>query len=199
MASDSEPHMSSTSDDTFNSLRNHFLIATPVIADGFFNRSLTYLCEHNASGAMGIVINHCLDTNLSEILKHLKIEALPSLEDRPVLAGGPVQMDHGFVLHHGPAHWDESTEVSQQVCLTTSRDILLAIASGEGPSEYLLALGYAGWGAGQLEAEMGLNSWLTVEADAEILFNAPASERLAAAGRRLGVNIDLLSAEAGHA
>jgi putative transcriptional regulator len=181
-----------------DSLRGHFLIATPVIGSGFFNRSLTYLCEHNSEGAMGIVVNHCLEVSLTEMLEHLDIETTIS-PDIPVLAGGPVATDHGFVLHRGSAEWEGSQPVTDTVCLTGSQDLLRAIAAGEGPDDYLVALGYAGWASGQLESEMAENSWLTVLADDDILFRHDAAGRLAAAGRQLGIDIDLLSAEVGHA
>ena len=180
------------------SLRDHFLIATPVIDSGFFNRSLTYICEHTEEGAMGIVVNQFLGVELSDMLEHLEIEPV-TCADMPVLAGGPVATDHGFVLHGGPAEWEGSQAVTPEVCVTGSRDILQAIASGAGPQDYLVALGYAGWSAGQLESEMAENSWLTVPADHRILFHYEATDRLAAAGQTLGIDIDLLSADAGHA
>ena len=180
------------------SLRNHFLIATPVIDSGFFNRSLTYICEHSEEGAMGIVVNQFLGVELSDMLEHLEIEPV-TCADMPVLAGGPVATGHGFVLHGGPAEWEGSQAVTHEVCVTGSRDILQAIASGTGPRDYLVALGYAGWSAGQLESEMAENSWLTVPADHRILFHCAATDRLAAAGQTLGIDIDLLSAVAGHA
>ena len=183
---------------TPTSLRDHFLIATPVIESGFFNRSLTYICEHSAAGAMGIVVNQFLGVDLSDMMEHLEIQPV-TCTDMPVLAGGPVATDHGFVLHDGPAGWEGSQAVTPTICITGSRDILQAIASGKGPEDYLIALGYAGWSAGQLESEMAENSWLTVPADHHILFHCEASERLAAAGQKLGIDIDLLSADAGHA
>ena len=192
--------MNAQLDPNFNSLKGHFLIATPVINNGFFCRSLTYMCEHNASGAMGIVVNQVLDMDLSGVLAHLKIESLPQIKNKTaILAGGPVQMDHGFILHCGEPKWTESNKITEHVCLTSSKDILFDIALGKGPSEYLMALGYAGWGAGQLEAEMIHNSWLSVEADSDILFGHSPAERLSAAGRRLGIDVDLLSSESGHA
>ena len=181
------------------SLRDHFLLATPVIGSGFFNRSLTYLCHHDEQGAMGIVVNHCLDIGLGEMLTHLEIEISSACPDASILAGGPVATDHGFVLHRGDPHWEGSQPVTDEMSLTGSRDILCAIAAGEGPEDYLVALGYAGWSAGQLEAEVADNSWLTVQADLDILFRRAAEDRLAAAGRQLGIDVDLLSAEAGHA
>ena len=180
-------------------LRGHFLIATPVIGSGFFNRSLTYICDHTDQGAMGIVVNQCLEIGLVDMLTHLDIEATSACPDSLILAGGPVATDHGFVLHRGEPSWEGSQSINDEVSLTGSRDVLCAIAAGEGPQEYLVALGYAGWAPGQLEAEMAENSWLTVKADLKVLFEISADHRLGAAGRQLGIDIDLLSAEAGHA
>ena len=181
------------------SLRGHFLMATPVIGSGFFNRSLTCLCHHDEQGAMGIVVNHCLNVWLSDMLAHLEIEISSACADTSSLAGGPVATDHGFVLHRGEPQWEGSQPVTDEMSLTGSRDILCAIAAGEGPEDYLVALGYAGWSAGQLEAEMAENNWLTVPADLDILFQSATEERLIAAGRQLGIDIDLLSTEVGHA
>lgn len=193
------PSVISNYADSPTSLRGHFLIATPVIGSGFFNRSLTYLCDHNTDGAMGIVVNQSLQIGLSDMLAHLDIDAIPECPDTPILAGGPVAMDHGFVLHRGDPGWEGSQAVTEAVSLTGSRDILCAIAVGNGPKDYLVALGYAGWAAGQLEAEMAENSWLTVPAHLDILFTSAIEDRLTAAGRQLGIDVDLLSAEAGHA
>ena len=181
------------------SLKDHFLMATPVIGGGFFNRSLTYLCHHDEQGAMGIVVNHCLDVELSDMLTHLDIEISSACPDTPILAGGPVATDHGFVLHRGEPHWEGSQPVTDEMSLTGSRDILCAIAAGEGPEDYLVALGYAGWGPGQLEQEVSGNSWLTVPADRGILFQVATNDKLTAAGKQLGIDIDLLTAQAGHA
>jgi len=124
----------------------------PGLDAGIFAGSITYICEHGEAGAMGLVINQPLDLNLSEIFEHLDIEPLPGFQDQAVLAGGPVQIDHGFVLHrHSPRVWDSTLQVTDELQLTTSQDILKAIALGAGPVEYLVALGYAGWAAGQLE------------------------------------------------
>jgi putative transcriptional regulator len=188
----------STSPTDFASLRDHFLIAMPVIDRGFFSRSLTYICEHSEDGAMGIVVNQLVGVDLSDMFEHLDIEPTACV-DRPVLAGGPVATDHGFVLHNGPPEWEGSQAVTAEICVTGSRDILQAIAAGQGPQDYLVALGYAGWSPGQLESEMTENSWLTVPADRHILFDEEAPDRLAAAGQKLGIDIDLLSAQAGHA
>jgi len=175
------------------------LIATPVIGSGFFNRSLTYICDHTHQGTMGIVVNQCLEIGLIDMLAHLDIQATPECLDSLILAGGPVATDHGFVLHRGEPDWEGSQSIDDEISLTGSRDVLCAIAAGEGPSDYLVALGYAGWAPGQLEAEMAENSWLTVQADVSVLFEVAVDDRLGAAGRQLGIDIDLLSAEAGHA
>ena len=181
------------------SYQGQFLIATPVIGSGFFNRSLTYLCHHDVDGAMGIVINQHLDLALSDLLEHLDIETVSDLSDYQVLAGGPVGTEQGFVLHRGGPKWEGSRAVGEDLSLTTSRDILCALAVGDGPQDYLVALGYAGWGPGQLEEEVSGNSWLTVPADRRILFQVAADDKLAAAGQQLGIDIDLLPAQAGHA
>ena len=181
------------------SYQGQFLIATPVIGSGFFNRSLTYLCHHDADGAMGIVINQHLDLALSDLLEHLDIETVSDLSDYQVLAGGPVGTEQGFVLHRGGPKWEGSRAVGGDLSLTTSRDILCALAVGDGPQDYLVALGYAGWGPGQLEEEVSGNSWLTVPADRRTLFQVAADDKLAAAGQQLGIDIDLLTAQAGHA
>ena len=179
--------------------QGQLLSATPVIGSGFFNRSLTYLCHHDANGAMGIVINQHLDLALSDMLEHLDIESISDLSDSPVLAGGPVGTEQGFVLHRGGPEWEGSQSVGEDLSLTTSRDILCALALGDGPEDYLVALGYAGWGPGQLEQEVSGNSWLTVPADQGILFHVATNDKLTAAGQQLGIDIDLLTAQAGHA
>ena len=181
-------------------LRNHFLLAMPSLSEGIFSRSITYICEHGESGAMGIVINQPLELTVAEIFDHLQITSQAGFEDEPVMAGGPVQIDHGFVLHRRSAkEWEASIKVTDEITLTTSRDVLRAIANGEGPEEHLIALGYAGWSAGQLEQELAENSWLTLPADSDIIFGTPYHGRLAAAAAQLGIDINLISAQAGHA
>ena len=180
-------------------LRGHFLIATPAIGRGFFNRSLIYLCRHDENGAMGIVVNQRLDITFNDMLEHLEIPTDPEVPNYPILAGGPIRKDHGFVLHSPAGDWQGGQAVHHDINLTTSRDILCALARGEGPREYLVALGCAGWAPGQLEAEIADNSWLTVAADRQTLFHAATSKKLAEAGRTLGIDVDLLTANAGHA
>ena len=181
-------------------LRNHFLLAMPGLSEGIFSHSITYICEHGESGAMGIVINQPLDLTMEEIFEHLQINPRQDFSDIPVMAGGPVQIDHGFVLHRKcDKTWEASLKVTPEITLTTSRDILRAIANNSGPSDHLIALGYAGWAAGQLEQELAENSWLTLPANSDIIFSTPADQRLGAAAASLGIDMNLISGEAGHA
>ncbi|HEY3700189.1 MAG TPA: YqgE/AlgH family protein [Spongiibacteraceae bacterium] len=184
----------------FESLKDHFLIAMPSLTQGVFAHSLTYLCEHNEHGAMGIIINRPMGVALGEILEHLNIEDVRNHGKDPVMAGGPVQTDRGFVLHRTvERQWESTLSISAEISLTTSRDILDALAHNEGPDSALVALGYAGWGAGQLESELVANSWLTIPADSAILFNTPIEKRLDAAAAKLGIDLALLAPGAGHA
>ncbi|RLA59757.1 MAG: YqgE/AlgH family protein [Gammaproteobacteria bacterium] len=181
-------------------LRDHFLLAMPCLSEGIFSHSVTYICEHGESGAMGIVINQPLDLSVDEIFEHLQINPRQDFSDMPVMAGGPVQIDHGFVLHRKCAtSWEASLKVTSEITLTTSRDILRAIANDNGPDDHLIALGYAGWSAGQLEQELAENSWLTLPASGDIIFSTPVEQRLATAAALLGVDMNLISGEAGHA
>jgi putative transcriptional regulator len=189
-----------TSARSSDSLRDHFLLAMPALTEGIFSQSITYICEHGESGAMGIVINQPLDLSVAEIFEHLQIEPIGDFSTEPVLAGGPVQIDHGFVLHRGcETTWEASLRVTDEITLTTSRDILRAIAHGTGPAEHLIALGYAGWSAGQLEQELAENSWLSLPADSDIIFTTPAQQRVSVAAAQLGIDMNLISGEAGHA
>ncbi len=181
-------------------LRDHFLLAMPTLSEGIFSQSITYICEHGESGAMGIVINQPLELSVEEIFEHLQIEAKGDYSQMPVMGGGPVQIDHGFVLHRNFEHqWEASIKVTAEITLTTSRDILRAIAGGKGPQDHLIALGYAGWAAGQLEQELAENAWLTLPADSDIIFNTPYEHRMGAAAALLGIDMNLISGEAGHA
>jgi putative transcriptional regulator len=180
-------------------LTSHFLIAMPAMQDPNFSRTLTFVCEHNERGALGIVVNRPIDATLDALFRQVDI-ALEAgeLSRQPVFYGGPVQFDHGFVLHRPVGAW-KSTLAVGDLGLTTSRDILEAMARGEGPHEHLVALGYAGWAPGQLEDEIASNGWLTVQAGAELLFSVPPGARYDAAMHALGVNAAFLSEEAGHA
>lgn len=183
-----------------DSLRDHFLLAMPGLSTGIFSQSITYICEHGESGAMGIVINQPLELTVGEIFEHLQINIVNNFSDTPVLAGGPVQMDHGFVLHRNcDTRWESSLKVTDEIMLTTSRDILRAIAGGKGPEDHLIALGYAGWAAGQLEQELADNAWLTLPGDSDIIFSTSPEERLGAAAALLGIDMNLICGQAGHA
>ena len=180
-------------------LTRHFLIAMPAMSDPNFSRTLTFVCEHNERGALGIVVNRPIEANLGTLFRQVEIELPDSqLSGQPVYFGGPVQMEHGFVLHRPVGSWKSTLPVGD-VGLTTSRDILEAMAHGQGPHEQLVALGYAGWAPGQLENEILNNGWLTVQADLDVIFNVPPEERYGAAMQVLGVNAANLSEEAGHA
>jgi putative transcriptional regulator len=181
-------------------LNNQFLIAMPSLTDKDFSHAVTYLCQHNNEGAIGIIINRLLPLKLGDILAQMNIEpeSLATL-NQPIYAGGPVQPERGFVIHTATAEkWDSTIIISDQVSLTSSRDILEAIAKNQGPQDYLIALGYVGWSAGQLEKEIVANIWLNTRYDESILYRTPVSERWNAAANLIGVNINLLSNIAGH-
>ncbi len=182
------------------SLTNQFLIAMPGLQDANFHHTVTYLCQHGREGAMGIVINRPSGLRLNDILEQLEISdsALSSAE-QPIYIGGPVQTDRGFVLHSSGSEWDSTLQITPAISITTSRDILDAIAQGKGPEKSLIALGYAGWGVGQLEQEMSANAWLNGPAPEHVLFDLPAEARWEAAAKALGIDLNLLSGEAGHA
>ena len=182
-------------------LHNQLLVAMPSLADPNFSHSVTLVCEHNERGALGLVINRPLDMRMSEVLDQLSLPTEDArLRGMPVLAGGPVQRDRGFVLHRpGPRDWESTMRVSDSLHVTTSRDVLAAMARGEGPTPASIALGYAGWEAGQLDEELLQNAWLTVRADPDVLFDTPAESRLPAAIRLLGIDFSRLSEAAGHA
>lgn len=189
----------STTELSAGSLRNHFLIAMPGMHDSAFAHSVTYICEHSDKGAMGIVINNVMPLLVKDIFTQMELIDASGLGDQVVYAGGPVQVERGFVLHASDTEWQSTLHISPQISLTASRDIIEALAEGRGPREYLIALGYAGWGAGQLEAEVAANSWLTLPADSNIIFNTPPEQRWTAAALPLGIDLNLISSVAGHA
>ncbi|MGM0412734.1 MAG: YqgE/AlgH family protein [Pseudomonadota bacterium] len=181
-------------------LTNQFLIAMPALSDPNFAQAVAFVAQHNAEGAFGIVINRPAEVTLEEIFSQMDLRAAtPEIGAQTVYSGGPVDTERGFVLHAPLGDWDATLPVSDDIGITTSRDILEAMAKGEGPEESLLALGYAGWDAGQLEQELGQNTWLSVPASREVLFRTPAEQRWQAAASTLGVDLALLSKEAGHA
>ncbi len=181
-------------------LSNQFLIAMPNLADSNFSHTVSYLCQHNEEGALGIVINRPININLGSILQQMGIStSIQEVIDTPVFAGGPVQQERGFIIHSRCSKsWDSTISTSDTVSLTSSRDILKAIATGEGPDQYFIALGYAGWGEGQLEKEIINNAWLNTPCEENILYNTPAEQRWDAAARQIGIDINQLTAPAGH-
>ena len=181
-----------------DNLRNHLLIAMPSLDDPNFAQSVTYIYDHTAEGAMGIVINRPMDLKVGDVFEQLNLPQGEPISADFVLAGGPVQTQRGFVLHFDEGTWDSSLRVTDTIRLTGSRDILAALAIGQGPSDVLFALGYAGWSAGQLEDELATNAWLTVPATYEILFHTPPELRWQAAAKQLGVDMRLISTQLGH-
>jgi putative transcriptional regulator len=181
-------------------LTHHFLIAMPNMVDPYFAKSLTFICEHNDQGALGVVVNRPIDLSLQALFERINLKLEPrELHDVPVYFGGPVQTDRGFVLHQPVGEWHSTLNVRDKLGLTTSKDILEALGKGGGPAKMLVTLGYSGWAAGQLEHELGQNAWLTVEAGEQIIFDLPAEEKLPAAMELLGVDFASLSEESGHA
>ncbi len=186
--------------DATDTLTNQLLIAMPGMADPNFNSTVTLICEHNNEGALGIVINRPLTLKLGGLFEQLDVDdADPLAAEGPVLMGGPVGPERGFVLHESTHSYENSLAVSSQINLTLSRDIIDAMATGAGPRKSLVALGYAGWEPGQLESEFLANSWLNVTATPSIVFDLPFAERWTAAAKSLGVDISRLAPDAGHA
>jgi len=182
------------------SLANNLLIAMPALADGDFAHSVTLVCEHSDRGALGIVLNKPLEMKLGDVLAQMKLAAAqPDISERAVLRGGPVHTDRGFVLHRPGGEWDSTHRISDIVQVTTSRDILAAIARGEGPRDAFIALGYAGWEPGQLEREILDNAWLSMPMNEHIVYEVPFEARWQAAWQHLGVHSSSVSLVAGHA
>lgn len=180
------------------SLRNHLLIAMPALDDSWFEGTITYLCEHSQEGAMGLVLNRPTQILFRDVCEQLDIPRLPDIEPE-VFSGGPVTPEHGFILHQKSPSWESTLAVTDSVQVTSSKDILSAIAAGSGPGKFRLALGYAGWSEGQLDGELRDNAWLTLEADDELLFNTDPELLYQTCLARLGVDSSFLSATGGHA
>ncbi|MEH6533011.1 MAG: YqgE/AlgH family protein [Photobacterium frigidiphilum] len=185
-------------------LTNHFLVAMPSMQDPHFKRGVVYVCEHNEEGAMGLVINLPIEISVGNMLEQIEVERElpvnnPDSLTQSVLNGGPVSEDRGFVLHQPKGQFDSSISINDELSVTTSQDILPLLGTSEAPEKFIVALGYAGWSAGQLEQELAENSWLTMEADAEVIFETPINERWDTAVARLGINPANLSIEKGHA
>lgn len=182
------------------SLAGHFIIAMPSLADSYFDQTVTFICEHDENGAFGIVINRETDISLQEVLSEINISSSNEINDQKKLfIGGPVQQDRGFILHKPDKKWKSTLIVNDGLSLTTSRDILEAIANGEGPKDNIIALGYAGWGPGQLDREFLENSWLSCPANDQIIFDTPIDKRWHAAADIIGIDISTISSDAGHA
>jgi putative transcriptional regulator len=179
---------------------DHFLIAMPNMLDPNFAGALAYICDHGDQGALGVVVNRPIELNLGALFNQIGLELeSDNLREQPVYFGGPVQVERGFVLHRPVGEWGSTLVVNERLGLTTSKDILEAAAHSQGPEEMLVTLGYSGWGPGQLEEEIKQNAWLTVQADPEVIFALPAKERFSAAMHLLGIDLSMLSEEAGHA
>jgi putative transcriptional regulator len=206
-----------------DSLQNQFLIAMPSLGDDYFNKTVTYICEHNDEGAMGLIINMPVNITLFDLLKQIEEndkelanedKSTPEAEttqvseesisldhslEQLVLSGGPISQNRGFVLHRTQPGWSSSLALNDDIMITTSKDILLALGTNKAPEQFMVTLGYAGWGPGQLETELQANSWLTIDADSDILFNTPIEQRWQKATEKLGIDIAHLSSDIGHA
>ncbi len=185
-------------------LANHFLVAMPGMKDPFFHRSVIYICEHNKDGAMGLVVNAPIDFTVATMLERVDVEPLyPKIHreslDAAVLNGGPIAEDRGFILHEPKDHYQSCLQITEQLSMTTSKDILTVLGTEAEPNNYIVALGYSGWTPGQLEKELAENSWLTVEADPKVIFETPVQERWHKAVKMLGVEPAQLSIDVGHA
>jgi putative transcriptional regulator len=185
-------------------LADHFLIAMPSMLDPMFGGTVVYICEHNAEGALGVIINKATDMTMDVLFERIELNlniasSHAAIDKQPVMFGGPVQVERGFVLHTPHGHFSSTMPVTDEVALTTSKDVLEAVAVGDGPRRLLVSLGCSGWSAGQLEEEITRNGWLTVRADPAVIFDTPVEERFAAAMKLLGIDPMMLAGEAGHA
>ncbi|WP_374538025.1 YqgE/AlgH family protein [Chitinimonas taiwanensis] len=181
-------------------LTRQFLIAMPAMADPIFAKSLVYVVDHNPEGAMGVIVNRPIGMDVRTLFEQVDIELQrEDVAEQQVYFGGPVQTDRGFVLHQPLGNWQSTMSIEDELGLTTSKDVLLAVGSGAGPDRLFVTLGYAGWDAGQLEGELAQNAWLTVEADIEVVFSLPSEQRYEAALKLLGIDMAMLSETAGHA
>ena len=191
-----------TGSSTLN-LANHFLIAMPAMQDPIFGGTVVYVCEHNENGVLGVVINKPTDMTMEVLFDRIDLKLTAGSDtpiiNEPIMFGGPVQDDRGFVLHTPGARYSSSLTVTDEIAFTTSIDVLEAVAKGDGPERLLVSIGYSGWSPGQLEDEIGRNGWLTVGASADILFDFPIEQRYVAAIKLLGIDPLMLASEAGHA
>jgi len=187
-------------DDEDGYLKNKLLIAMPSLADPYFSKAVIYVCEHNSQGAIGLIINQPLEQSLSLVFEQMSLEVLaPKANLLPLLFGGPLQPERGFVIHRPSGHWRSSIDLENDVSVTTSNDIIKALAQGTGPGEAMVALGYAGWEGEQLDEEVKQNTWLTCPFDASILYDVPFEQRWQSAANSIGIDLNLLSSDIGHA
>ena len=183
-----------------SSLKGQFLIAMPNLPDPNFSETVTLLAEHTEEGAMGLVVNrYHPELVVDDVFKELQMASLSEMGATPLQVGGPVHSGQVFILHGPPFGWEGCQPITDAVALSNTKDILEALAQGKGPTSYIIALGCAGWGPGQLEAEIMANSWLTCTADVSILFDVPVEERWEAAARLMGIDPSRLADVAGHA
>ncbi|RKF18904.1 YqgE/AlgH family protein [Alginatibacterium sediminis] len=186
------------------SLQDHFLLAMPSLDDSFFNRSLIYICEHNDQGAMGLVVNIPVNLSLKSLLEQVEMEQSAAINDsvdmeQIVFQGGPIAQERGFVLHSPKEGFNSSLSLNKQLMVTTSKDVLQTLGTFDQPEHYIVALGYSGWEAGQLEQEIIDNAWLTLPASADLIFKEPVHKRWESAAQLLGVDVWQLSSQVGHA
>ena len=197
------PHintMESSTKKTISSLKNYFLLAMPGLNDPNFAQSVVYICEHSVDGAMGLIINQQLDIPAKALFDQLELKYLDNCGNSLIFDGGPVQRDRGFILHKSSdQQWESTVPIAEDICLTASKDILSDIALGKGPESALITLGYSSWESGQLEQELAQNSWLTIPADSAIIFDTDCAKRAGAAASSIGVNLEMLALDAGHA
>jgi putative transcriptional regulator len=192
--------MSKSSKKTISSLKDHFLVAMPGLHDDNFSGSVVYICEHNVEGTMGLIINQQLDIPAKAVFDRLELECNQPGGDELIFDGGPIQQDRGFILHStSDQKWESTIHIGGDISLTTSKDILGDIAVGAGPKNALITLGYSSWGGGQLEEELKDNNWLVIPADSAVLFNTDCARRAQAAALSIGLNLDMLALESGHA
>jgi putative transcriptional regulator len=192
--------MTKASKKSISSLKNYFLLAMPGLNDPNFAQSVVYICEHNADGAMGLIINQQLDIPVKAIFDQLELSYLDECGNSLIFDGGPVQRDRGFILHSSvEQQWESTVAIGDDISLTASKDILTDIALGKGPTNALITLGYSSWEAGQLEQELTQNSWLTIPADSAIIFHTDCAKRAGAAASTIGLDLAMLSHDAGHA
>ena len=183
-------------------LANQLLIAMPNMEDPNFTRTVSLMCQHDENGGMGVIINRPIrEFSLPDVLEHLKLEPSNSLtyKHNTVYSGGPVHPELGMILHRGVGNWESTLAIGEHFGLTTSMDIIQALSQGEGPQDAMFILGYAGWSAGQLEFEIRENAWLNVPASTELVFDVPVDDRWKIAASQIGIDLNTLSTEAGHA